>query len=208
MDKEIFCGELYASNKEDQDDDCVLSTLRNSRQREVKNRTEDPNAISEKALPREASERETVGVPGLDHSIKPNKKPKLARDGRRKKIKESSNTVNDHPSVLDGLVLCKSPGEFPQEYKLEENANQLADFIPNDDISQARRIRISRVLKFGATRAAKFDTSVTHIVAERWLNYEDVVEYLQVSSVPVSLPGGTMAILGYLTLLSRPILSW
>ncbi|EZG06766.1 hypothetical protein H106_03728 [Trichophyton rubrum CBS 735.88] len=166
MDKETFCGELYASNKEDQDDDCVLSTLRNRRRREVSNRTKDPNAISEKALPREASERETVGIPDHDRSIKPNKKPKLARDGMRKKIKESINSVNDHPSVLNGLVLY---------------------FIPNDDISQARRIRISRVLEFGATRATKFDSSVTHIVAERRLNYEDVVEYLQVSSVPVNI---------------------
>lgn len=108
MDKETFCGELYASNKEDQDDDCILSTLRNRRRREVINSIKDPNAISEKALPQEASERETVGVPGLDHSIKPNKKPKLARDGRRKKTQESFNTVNDHPSVLNGLVLCMS----------------------------------------------------------------------------------------------------
>ncbi|KAF3892388.1 DNA polymerase [Trichophyton interdigitale] len=165
MDKETFCGELYASNKEDQDDDCILSTLRNRRRREVINSIKDPNAISEKALPQEASEREMVGVPGLDHSIKPNKKPKLARDGRRK-TQESFNTVNDHPSVLNGLVLY---------------------FIPNDDISQARRIRISRVLEFGATRATKFDASVTHIVAERRLNYEDVVEYLQVTSIPANI---------------------
>lgn len=113
MDKETFCGELYASNKEDQDDDCVLSTLRNRRRREVSNRTKDPNAISEKVLPREASERETVGIPDHDRSIKPNKKPKLARDGMRKKIKESINSVNDHPSVLNGLVLCKANSKIP-----------------------------------------------------------------------------------------------
>lgn len=108
MDKETFCGELYASNKEDQDDDYVLSTLRSRRRREVINSTGDPNAISEKELPREAPERETVGVPGLDHSINPNKKPKLARDGRRKKAQEPIKTVNGHPSVLNGLVLCRS----------------------------------------------------------------------------------------------------
>ncbi|KAF3483241.1 uncharacterized protein GIQ15_02565 [Arthroderma uncinatum] len=98
----------------------------------------------------------------------PNKKQKLSKEDSLMGEKEGKregrcHTVKDHPSVLDGLVLY---------------------FIPNNIISQARRIRISRAIEFGATRATKFDNSVTHIVVEKRLTYDDVVKYLQVSSVP------------------------
>ncbi|EFR00399.1 DNA polymerase lambda [Nannizzia gypsea CBS 118893] len=165
MDKEAFCGELYASDKgnEDDYDDGVISTLRKCRRRAGNNSTAGQDTSLEQASTQGASEREIMGMQHADHSVKPNKKLKLARDGKQKKSKESFNIAKSHSSVLNGLVLY---------------------FIPNDDISQARRIPISRVLEFGATRATKFDSSVTHIVAEKRLNYEDVVEYLQVSSVP------------------------
>ncbi|KAM5439126.1 putative DNA-directed DNA polymerase [Microsporum canis] len=169
MDKETFCRELYASSEDDQDDDDdILSTLQDCRRRTGGNSISAQDEPSMKAVHQKSPKNEAKGTQGADHLVtgKPNKKPKLAKRDKGKRTKESSRIVKNHPPVLKGLVFY---------------------FIPNDDISQVRRIRISRVLEFGATRAMKFDDSVTHIVVEKRLNYEDVIKYLQVPSVPTDV---------------------
>ncbi|KAK2818465.1 hypothetical protein FQN49_007875, partial [Arthroderma sp. PD_2] len=172
MEKEIFCQGLYASNEDEPDDDDIISTLRDCRRRACSSSTSSRDAASKRALlPSGPPKSEVPEMQDTNSGTKsePNKKLKLAKENdtrnrvKGKRSKETSHIIKNHPLVLEGLVLY---------------------FIPNDDVSQARRIRISRVIEFGATRAMKFDNSVTHIVAERRLAYDDVVKYLQVSSVP------------------------
>lgn len=62
-----------------------------------------------------------------------------------------------------------------------------AVFVPNNDISPARRMRINKALEFGAAWAKSWNDQITHVIVDRELCFEDVMNYLKLKSLPVSL---------------------
>lgn len=63
-------------------------------------------------------------------------------------------------------------------------------FLPNDDVSKARKLRMRRALEWGARRVGQWglDTGITHIIADNDLTYKDVISYLKITTLPVSYP--------------------
>jgi hypothetical protein len=59
-------------------------------------------------------------------------------------------------------------------------------FIPNNDISPARRMRIKKSVEFGASHAAQWNNNVTHVIVDSDLSFTDVTKYLKIDRFPVS----------------------
>ncbi|KAI9846095.1 MAG: hypothetical protein M1837_004351 [Sclerophora amabilis] len=57
-------------------------------------------------------------------------------------------------------------------------------FIPNDDIAPARRMRITKAREYGAIWARNLRDGVTHVIADRGLHYQDIIKFLELSSLP------------------------
>ena len=63
----------------------------------------------------------------------------------------------------------------------------LSDFLPNNDIAPSRRFRIQKALDWGAVWVKDWRPGVTHIIVDRELKYKDVLSFLKLSAIPVSV---------------------
>ena len=66
-----------------------------------------------------------------------------------------------------------------------ELSNELVDFFPNDDVAPARKARIGKALEIGATWEKDWNSSVTHIIIDKGLSYQDLLRYLKLTTLPV-----------------------
>ena len=48
-------------------------------------------------------------------------------------------------------------------------------FIPNNDINQARRMRINKCKEYGAVRADTWSRRVTHVIVDKKLDFKAVM---------------------------------
>jgi DNA polymerase IV len=62
----------------------------------------------------------------------------------------------------------------------------ITDFFPNNDKSPARRFRITKALEYGASWIQEWQIGITHIIVDRDLDYEHLLKYLKIDSLPVS----------------------
>lgn len=62
------------------------------------------------------------------------------------------------------------------------------DFIPDNDIAPARRMRIRKAMEWGAVWIREFKEDVSHIIVDKDLQYKDVLSFLKIQSLPVGLP--------------------
>ncbi|KAJ5995586.1 DNA polymerase family X [Penicillium waksmanii] len=60
-------------------------------------------------------------------------------------------------------------------------------FIPNDDIAPARRLRIQRAREYGAQWTRQWGTHITHVVAEKRLTYQNLIDYLKLGCFPKNI---------------------
>ncbi|KAL8877643.1 MAG: hypothetical protein Q9198_004375 [Flavoplaca austrocitrina] len=63
----------------------------------------------------------------------------------------------------------------------------LQDFLPNDDVAPARKLRINKVLERGGTWVKNWSDGITHIIVDKNLTYNDLLKYLKISSIPVGI---------------------
>ncbi|KAK5134127.1 hypothetical protein LTR08_006902 [Meristemomyces frigidus] len=57
-------------------------------------------------------------------------------------------------------------------------------FFPNNDDNPARRMRIIKALEFGATWQREWNESVTHVVADKLIDYSLILRFLKVDALP------------------------
>ena len=57
-------------------------------------------------------------------------------------------------------------------------------FFPNNDTNPARKMRITKALEFGATWQKDFNESVTHVIVDKSLDYNQLLKYLKRDSLP------------------------
>ncbi|KAF2486929.1 DNA polymerase beta-like protein [Neohortaea acidophila] len=57
-------------------------------------------------------------------------------------------------------------------------------FFPNSDKHPARKLRIAKAIEFGATWESEFNESVTHIVADKSMDYGLLLKYLKKDALP------------------------
>lgn len=76
-------------------------------------------------------------------------------------------------------------------YALDEElrANLRLVFFPSSDVSPVRRLRIQRAQEYGAFWARSWDESVTHVIVDKGLKYEDLLRHMKLDIFP-----GTIAL--------------
>ena len=57
-------------------------------------------------------------------------------------------------------------------------------FFPDNDIAEPRRLRIAKAIQYGAVWAKEWSDSVTHVIVDGDLNYDQLLRHLNVDSLP------------------------
>ncbi|KAJ5246830.1 hypothetical protein N7468_001813 [Penicillium chermesinum] len=60
-------------------------------------------------------------------------------------------------------------------------------FFPNNDVSSLRRLRIQRAQEYGARWAREWSSTITHVIVDKDLSYQDLVVHLKLESVPENI---------------------
>ncbi|KAK2761573.1 hypothetical protein FQN54_001401 [Arachnomyces sp. PD_36] len=109
-------------------------------------------------------------------------------------IKEQmENSPSNRPGTRDAGAVAKrkkatrssSLREVPESQKIFKGL--VFFFVPNNNVSPARRMRISKALEFGATWAKTWQDQITHVIVDRELCFEDVMSYLKLKSFPTTM---------------------
>jgi DNA polymerase IV len=61
-------------------------------------------------------------------------------------------------------------------------------FFPNNDIAPSRRLRIQRAREYGAQWAQEWTESITHVIVDKGLLYQDLLTHIKAENLPVSSP--------------------
>ena len=57
--------------------------------------------------------------------------------------------------------------------------------MPNNDIAKPRRLRIEKAVQYGATWLREWQDTVTHVVVDKELNFDDVLKGVGKAQIPV-----------------------
>ncbi|KAL8888043.1 MAG: hypothetical protein Q9215_004459 [Flavoplaca cf. flavocitrina] len=123
----------------------------------------------------------------------PTKMAPTAR-GKRKRGR-SLEVLPEAQQIFRGSKFCKYT--FSSSPSILISPPQ--DFLPNDDVAPARKLRINKVLERGGTWVKNWSDGITHIIVDKNLTYNDLLKYLKISSIPVgqSLSIATVATNAY-----------
>lgn len=79
--------------------------------------------------------------------------------------------------VFNSVSVIKNP---------KSSTDQTKDFFPNNDINPGRKLRIQKAIEHGATWSRHL-TNATHVVVDRSMTYNQLLAFLKLSHLPVSL---------------------
>ncbi|KAJ9204158.1 hypothetical protein DTO021D3_3882 [Paecilomyces variotii] len=60
-------------------------------------------------------------------------------------------------------------------------------FFPNNDVAPARRMRIRKAQEYGAVWATKWGDSISHVIVDKDLLFEDVLKFLKLDAFPANI---------------------
>ena len=115
----------------------------------------------------------------LPGDVIPMKMASAAR-GKRKRGR-SLEVLPEAQQIFRGSKFCKYT--FSSSLPILISPSQ--DFLPNDDVAPARKLRIKKVLERGGTWVKNWSDGITHIIVDKNLTYNDLLKYLKISSIPV-----------------------
>ena len=64
--------------------------------------------------------------------------------------------------------------------------------MPNDDVAAPRKLRIRKAMEFGALWVREWRENITHVIVDRNICYQDVLKFLKIPSLPVSVSVGIL----------------
>lgn len=141
----------------------------------ISNQTSNPPATLQ--------HRHTVtGLSGDDSAAMPTSSAMPRASGKRKRDSNIKLAPEDQ-QIFRGLRFCRcwvDPAFIV-------SAKRDSDFFPNTDVNPARRMRITKALEYGASWQREWDDSVTHVVVDKSMNYDQVLRFLKLEALPVRL---------------------
>lgn len=214
MDKETFCKTLYGGDKFSESDnsaDDLAALLRERRKKIAVNPSLSTRSRQDSGFRQsQGSKTAATHTPGPhdtteDRSKVPSTRQEASMDASRgkrspkglakaesgvdhnkKQRNGSTRHIQDDRQIFKGLVFCKWVFNLFR-YRHYPGFNPLAVFVPYNDISPARRLRIKRSVEFGAYRAVEWSSSITHVIVDRGLTMRDVTKCLKMDFLPVGL---------------------
>lgn len=88
------------------------------------------------------------------------------RKGSKRRRTEPSRVIPESKQIFKGLTFF---------------------FIPNNGVAPARKLRIQRSQEYGALWAQTWSASVTHVIVDRGLNFEEICKVVSSEQLAVSL---------------------
>ncbi|KAF3909874.1 hypothetical protein ABW21_db0206411 [Orbilia brochopaga] len=101
-------------------------------------------------------------------------------------IKRSRDETADGKKGTKRAKTAKQPPMQPPERQLFKNL--VFFFIKPDQKRPERKMRMEKAREYGAQVAMTFTDDVTHIIADKELNYDDVLQFLKLSAAPAKIP--------------------
>jgi DNA polymerase IV len=187
-DKETFFRELDSldnvTNDEDDTDDQFSRILKSSRKCREPRRgssTTISRAIPPR-LPRIQSAPE-ASVATCVEGIVPD-----TASGNRGRPKEMTRLLQSSSSEAPKNRAKKRRAE---SFKLVPEPQQIFKglkffFVPNNDVALARRLRIIKAQEYGALWARVWSSDVTHIIADKNLVFQDVLQVVEADKISVT----------------------
>ncbi|KAK6335607.1 hypothetical protein TWF696_002374 [Orbilia brochopaga] len=105
--------------------------------------------------------------------------PKRSRD-------ESATAADGKKKGAKRAKTAKQPPMQPPERQLFKNL--VFFFIRPDQKRPERKMRMEKAREYGAQVTMEFTTDVTHIIADKELKYDDILQFLKVPTVPANVP--------------------
>ena len=163
--------------------------------------------LSEERAPREASPRPEQSLRSTIPSVLPKadrSSPNLTGPLRTTSSPDNPSLTQRAPIALDksksvkGSIAAAKPGimEYPGRKRkrdkpvvMKPEAQQLFKglsffFVPNNDISGARKFRIRKAMEFGAVWVRQWGEHITHVIVDHDVNYEVCLQHLGISAFP------------------------
>lgn len=128
--------------------------------------------------------KETPYPKQSDHGVVKRLRPSGNVGGTRKRGAASVKIIPEAQQIFKGLSFCRS--RCPCVYGNVAEFSNHAVFIPNNDISPARRLRIQRCQEYGATWTQQWGLHISHVIVEKDLDFQDVLKFLKLDIFPVS----------------------
>ncbi|KAL3428050.1 DNA polymerase lambda [Phlyctema vagabunda] len=122
-----------------------------------------PQAINRPITKTIAAYAPSSGAPVLQYSSISSPISAFSMAGKRKRKEMAVKLKPDNELYLKGLIFY---------------------YIPPNDIALARRLRITKAREHGATWIRELATEVTHIIVDDTLNYQDVMKFLGLDTLP------------------------
>lgn len=87
-------------------------------------------------------------------------------EGRKKRRTQSIQIIPESGQIFEGLKFF---------------------FVPNNDISPSRRLRIQRSQEYGASWAQTWSSDVTHVIVDKGLDYKELLKVLTPEQLSVGI---------------------
>ncbi|KAJ6259134.1 hypothetical protein Dda_6031 [Drechslerella dactyloides] len=107
----------------------------------------------------------------------------------KKRSRDEATTAsadNDKKKGAKRAKTAKQPPMQPPERQLFKNL--VFFFIKPDQKRPERKMRMEKAREYGAHVTMEFTDDVTHIIADKELKYDDVLQFLKLSIVPSKIP--------------------
>ncbi|KAJ6120079.1 DNA polymerase family X [Penicillium sp. IBT 18751x] len=174
---------------EDEDDDSLEKILFISRY----NQTSSPSVAPVSASPRPQSIQRSNTEPQALPAVGNRQFPPIDNPRRTFKITQPRAGIVRRAQTTGTMPLAKT-GVPPAKKRKTDNLKLLPEnqqifkglsfyFLPNDDIAPSRRLRIQRAREYGAQWAREWTESITHIIVDKGLLYQDLLTHLRVEDL-------------------------
>ncbi|KAL9582390.1 MAG: hypothetical protein Q9212_003332, partial [Teloschistes hypoglaucus] len=208
LDRKTFVKELYELDQPDTttgDVDTLLASLRSNRKSRASTRRRT-SLVSAKSHSTQRLGR-TVSAPvplALGSNAAPVEMIPDSQD-RRAPINEPESTMfkrSGNPAYAERILQndnSKTSGAKSSTTKRKRKRSQSLEllpeaqqtfqglrfyFIPNDDVTPARKLRIRKARERGAYWVKEWIEGITHVIADKRLTYDDIIKFLKLSSMP------------------------
>ncbi|KAJ5098866.1 hypothetical protein N7532_005867 [Penicillium argentinense] len=179
-----------SQNEEDAEFEQILTVSRPSTH--ISNQTVFPGPSRPEPgtpLPRANTDPQTLSsnkAPGEQRNSHLNRQRRLSNEPQVLPIKRS-HTTGTMPGTAGRCPAAKKRkidaiNAIPEAQQVFKDL--MFFFVPNDDIAPARRLRIQRAREYGAQWTRQWGSHITHVIVEKGLQYQHLIDYLKLRSFP------------------------
>ncbi|KAL8667425.1 MAG: hypothetical protein Q9202_000641 [Teloschistes flavicans] len=200
IDRKTFFAELYELDNPDtttEDVSTILANLKTNRQsRKLPHSSKASNRRRTSVMSHQVQRLgRTVSAPlPLASGVAPICEPESPLFKRSAMPPYAKRILQNDNSKTSGAKSSSTKRKRKRSLSLEllPDAQQIFQglrfyFIPNDDVTPARKLRIRKAQERGAIWVKEWTEGISHVIADKRLTYDDIIKFLKLSSMPPNI---------------------